>query len=273
MSLITPLTLRSRIRDSVGPSPRIKGREERVWRNLVFGRDFTDCFFAAATKTGPRFTHQARCGRRLDRSRLDRIYISDSANWLHEILTLKHLGSYISGDHIPISASIQIRQAGPGEKEVNHSYFKLNAFMLKRPGFKEACKRASEDHSPECTDPRKRWSLGWSRIKRLCQEQIKEEREFNEADRIRKEVCRRRTRMARDCQEEEIVSLTNLEDELNRLEDHEDATWVQRSRSKWLSEGEAPTAYFFSLAKSRYSSDRISCLMKEDGEAVTQTEV
>ncbi|KAL3679635.1 hypothetical protein R1sor_022591 [Riccia sorocarpa] len=258
-----------RVRDSVGPSPRIQGKEERVWRNLVFGRDFSDCFFLAASRTGPRFTRQAMCGNRLDRSRLDRVYISDSASWLHEVATLKHLGSQISGDHIPISASVRVSSSDPSEDEIKQNYFKLNVAMLKSPGFKEECKRAWEEHPEDCLDPRKRWCLGWARIKQLCQERVQNQKDSNEIRRLKEEVQRRRQSLPRDYSEGEIVEMTNLEDELNRLEDQEASLWVQRSRSKWLSEGEAPTSYFFSLAKSKYSRDQIQCLKNDEGEPAT----
>ncbi|KAL3678607.1 hypothetical protein R1sor_021563 [Riccia sorocarpa] len=43
-----------------------------------------------------------------------------------------------------------------------------------------------------------------------------------------------------------------------------------RSRSKWLREGEAPTKYFFSLAKAKFSRDRIHGLQLSNGEVVTR---
>ncbi|KAL3698294.1 hypothetical protein R1sor_012370 [Riccia sorocarpa] len=43
-----------------------------------------------------------------------------------------------------------------------------------------------------------------------------------------------------------------------------------RSRSKWLKEGEAPTKYFFSLAKAKFSRDRIPGLQLSNGEVITR---
>ncbi|KAL3699232.1 hypothetical protein R1sor_017254 [Riccia sorocarpa] len=256
-----------KLRDSVGPSPRIHGKEERIWRSLVFQRDMVDCFTAATVRAGPRFTRQARSGRRLDRSRLDRVYLTENAIWIDRILKVQHFGSQTAADHIPITACLQLDPnpaLSQDEKKLN--YFKLNAACLKRPGFKEECKRLWEDHPEDCSDPRKRWSQGWSRIKSFCKAQQKAKIEEDEIRFLQQQVNRRRTHLPADCSEEEIQDLTTLEDELRALENQEANLWVQRSKSKWLSQGEAPSAYFFSLTKNNFSRDRITGLHGKNGE-------
>ncbi|KAL3692814.1 hypothetical protein R1sor_006465 [Riccia sorocarpa] len=262
------------IRDSIGPSPRMRGTEDRVWTNISQKRDLADCYFDAASRSGPRFTRQAKCGRRLDRSRLDRVYVTDSGMWLNHIASIKHFGGHIAGDHIPTCATLQLTAAVNNITVKPQSYFKLNASILKQPEIRDKIKAIWADHPPGCTDARRRWSLAWARVKDFCRDLHKSQTDQHNIRELQKEVENRRRFLPYDCSEEDIQELSQLEQELNTIEDQEASLWYLRSRSKWLREGEAPTRYFFNLAKSRFSKDRISGLQKDNGEFVTgQTDI
>ncbi|KAL3700944.1 hypothetical protein R1sor_018966 [Riccia sorocarpa] len=259
-----------RVRDSIGPSPRIRGAEERVWNHILQKRDLSDCYFEAASRSGPRFTRQARSGRRLDRSRLDRVYITDGGIWLNHVSSIKHFGGHIVGDHIPISACLQLVAQDTSDQIKTQSYFKLNSTVLKQPEVMEQIKAIWSAHPPECTDARKRWSLAWTRVKDFCRDLYKKQTNQQKIRDLQIEVENRRRFLPYQCSEEEIQELTVLEQELINLENQEASLWYLRSRSKWLREGEAPTKYFFNLAKSRFSKDRILGLQNDQGEVITR---
>ncbi|KAL3682477.1 hypothetical protein R1sor_000499 [Riccia sorocarpa] len=262
------------IRDPIGPSPRMRGTEERVWTNISQKRDLADCYFDAASRSGPRFTRQAKCGRRLDRSRLDRVYVTDSGMWLNHIASIKHFGGHIAGDHIPICATLQLTAAVNNITIKPQSYFKLNASVLKQREVRDKIKAIWADHPPGCTDARRRWSLAWARVKDFCRDLHRAQTDQHNIRELQKEVENRRRFLPYDCSEEDIQELSQLEQELNTIEDQEASLWYLRSHSKWLREREAPTRYFFNLAKSRFSKDRISGFQKDNGEFVTgQTDI
>ncbi|KAL3676115.1 hypothetical protein R1sor_026063 [Riccia sorocarpa] len=193
--------------------PGLLAHDELLWRNIV-----------TISRTG-----------------VHRVYISDGGNWLAQIESIHHMGSFVVADHIPISVSVQLTHVEPSQKENSSSYFKLNHNVLKQPDAKAEIQRIWEDHSPDCVDPRKKWSQA------LRQRDV-------------------------DCSEGEVSELMELERELHDLEEQESSLWYLRIISKWLKEGEAPTKYFFSLAKSRYTKDRIECLKRENGDTVSRRE-
>ncbi|KAL3687986.1 hypothetical protein R1sor_014295 [Riccia sorocarpa] len=259
-----------KVRDSVGPSPRVHGSEERVCNHIVQKRDFCDCYFEASSRSGPRYTRIARSGNRLDRSRLDRVYLTDSGKWLDTVASIHHFGKVIVGDHIPIRATLQLTKASDSQEGNNQSYFKLNSHVLHQSGMKERIREIWKDHPPECQDPRKRWSLAWARVRDFCQEQHKLQSNQETVLRLQKEVEERCRFLPADCSEEELNELTILEDALHEIENQEAALWYERSRSKWLREGEAPTKYFFNLAKAKFSRDRIAGVQLETREVVSR---
>ncbi|KAL3700161.1 hypothetical protein R1sor_018183 [Riccia sorocarpa] len=71
--------------DTRGKSALIAGAEDRSWRQLSNDKGLVDSYLCAVETTGGSYTRQAFCGRRFDRARLDRCYISEGAEWMHVI--------------------------------------------------------------------------------------------------------------------------------------------------------------------------------------------
>ncbi|KAL3684729.1 hypothetical protein R1sor_002751 [Riccia sorocarpa] len=67
--------------DSSGPTPLLKGSPMDAWRETKLAWSLTDAYAIARRRTGPRYTRQVVRGRRLDQSRLDRVYLSNNASW------------------------------------------------------------------------------------------------------------------------------------------------------------------------------------------------
>lgn len=69
-----------KVEDSVGPSPRMHGSEQRAWNQFVDKLDLSDNRLIVVLEFGPHLTRQAIHGEIFDQSRLDRSYYSEKGN-------------------------------------------------------------------------------------------------------------------------------------------------------------------------------------------------
>ncbi|KAL3679052.1 hypothetical protein R1sor_022008 [Riccia sorocarpa] len=58
----------------------------------------------------------------------------------------------------------------------------------------------------------------------------------------------------------EVQEITAVEAKILGLEQRDEDLWRKRSMARWLSQGEAPTKFFFSLAKANFSKEKIHAL-------------
>ncbi|KAL3690994.1 hypothetical protein R1sor_004645 [Riccia sorocarpa] len=116
--------------DSRGSTAVLRGREARIWRDFEMEVGLVDSFFSAASMKGPRFTRFARRGSRYDFSRLDKIYLTQGAQWVEYIKEVLYLGSRTISDHVLIYADIQV--LADTQRRVE-SFFKMNAEDMKSP--------------------------------------------------------------------------------------------------------------------------------------------
>ncbi|KAL3697231.1 hypothetical protein R1sor_011307 [Riccia sorocarpa] len=246
--------------DTVGPSPLVHGSEERLWRSIVQEKDMADCYIDAVIQRGPVFTRQAQRRGRLDRARLDRVYITDRGAWIDHVAFIQHFGGVTTADHIPVLVKLILEQS-EGSSKPARSYFKLNDNVLKEQGNMEEVKRLWEDHDPSCADPRRKWREAWSRVKKWCQQHKSSwELESEKLKDLRKQLDDERTKLSTSASEEEVRVITELETKIIEMEQREADLWRKRSRARWLAQGEAPTKFFFSLAKANFTKERIHAL-------------
>ncbi|KAL3702358.1 hypothetical protein R1sor_020380 [Riccia sorocarpa] len=111
--------------DTQGSSNLLNGTELRKWKNLVRGSELVDAFFVAVKRTGPRFTRQRLRVDRIEFARLDRCYFSDGADWIEQVLELKHDGSSALSDHYPVVISQQLVKEQGNQPRRWRSYFKF----------------------------------------------------------------------------------------------------------------------------------------------------
>ncbi|KAL3692058.1 hypothetical protein R1sor_005709 [Riccia sorocarpa] len=141
-----------------------------------------------------------------------------------------------------------------------------------KPDVKAEIQRLWEEHTLDSEDPCRRWNQSWSRVRSFCKELARKQNSENRIPQLQREVEDKRRVLERDCSEDAIHELMELEDELQNLEKQEASLWYLRSCSKWLRFEEAPTSYFFSLTKARFSRDRIACLKTNEGVSLTRWE-
>ncbi|KAL2644225.1 hypothetical protein R1flu_011812 [Riccia fluitans] len=211
--------------DTLGPSPLLHGKEERVWKNLVLRKDVVDCYMVAAWKKRPRLTRHARRGNQVDRARLDRVYVSDGCSWVDHVNSIQHFGGRTQGDHVPVLVKIALDPLEPQQGK-QRSYYKLNDRMLKNEMTKAEVKRVWEDHDPSCTDPRRRWKEAWAWVKDFCKKQQQEDQSIgSRIKNLRSQVDQERERITFESSKTEIGGVLKLEEELRNLEKEDADFW------------------------------------------------
>ncbi|KAL3698385.1 hypothetical protein R1sor_012461 [Riccia sorocarpa] len=144
-------------RDSIGPSPVLKGRELRSWTLCSNQGDLIDGWLTALDSNGPWFTRQAVHGLRLDQSRLDRLYISNRGEWIEVIRTVEHQGASSLSDHVPIGAVLVLEKKNRAEdRRKTVSYFKMRASLFTRPEVMQEAEEEWRKHPVWAKDERKR---------------------------------------------------------------------------------------------------------------------
>ncbi|KAL3679445.1 hypothetical protein R1sor_022401 [Riccia sorocarpa] len=81
--------------DSAGPSPLLKGGPLEAWVIAELEWNLEDAYNYANRRSGPRFTRQVVRGGRLDQSRLDRVYFSNSASGFSKDALSDHNPVYV----------------------------------------------------------------------------------------------------------------------------------------------------------------------------------
>ncbi|KAL3684704.1 hypothetical protein R1sor_002726 [Riccia sorocarpa] len=136
-------------RDTIGPSPLLKGRELRKWTLNENAGDLIDVWLEAVSSKRPWYTRQATYCGRLDQSRLDRCYITNRGEWLYLIDEMVHDGTSCLADHIPIKTREEV---------------------------KAECADVWADHPWWATYHRKKWGLALARVRSVLLKQKKVQR-------------------------------------------------------------------------------------------------
>ncbi|KAL3684087.1 hypothetical protein R1sor_002109 [Riccia sorocarpa] len=159
----------------------------------------------------------------------------------------------------------------PGEPEVRKTtYFKLDYRILDSETVFREAKRTWNDHPREEVDPRVKWILAWRRLKGLFKRVQREQGEkYRELEKKEAELQTLKTMADFDHSEELASEIEILEAEVRSKETWEVTQWRNRSRNRWLKEGEAPSKYFFSQLKTKHQRESIKALQRESGEMIT----
>ncbi|KAL3678136.1 hypothetical protein R1sor_021092 [Riccia sorocarpa] len=254
--------------DSKGPTAVLKGDELQKWSELSVSWDLIDCWLCAAERSGPWYTRRAKRGNRIDLARLDRVYMTRGGDWTEYVKRMEHVGGKTLSDHIPVVATIKLLQ---GEPEVRKTtYFKLDYRILDSETVFREAKRTWNDHPREEVDPRVKWILAWRRLKGLFKRVQREQCEkYRELEKKEAELQTLKTMADFDHSEELASEIEILEAEVRSKETWEVTQWRNRSRNRWLKEGEAPSKYFFSQLKTKHQRESIKALQRESGEMIT----
>ncbi|KAL3677969.1 hypothetical protein R1sor_020925 [Riccia sorocarpa] len=254
--------------DSQDPANLLNGAELRHWKTWVRQAEMVDAFITAVARRGPRFTRQRIRGNQIEFSRLDRLYLSSGADWMESVEELYHDGRCGLSDHFPIILTFKIEKE-EAESRPWRTYFKCRTWDLSREGIKDELREAWLNHPMSVSDPRVMWDLGWQRLKKILQQERRDQRtRFPSESKLKEELETVRSKLTAKYTEQDRRQLATLEKKVKELELKEAAAWRLRSRAKWLREGEAPSHYFFVLMKSKYKREQILYLKTEEGDVI-----
>ncbi|KAL3677967.1 hypothetical protein R1sor_020923 [Riccia sorocarpa] len=166
------------VEDTQGTSNLLNGAELRRWKELSRAAELTDCFFTTVTKRGPRFTRQRVRLDRIEFARLDRIYVSEGADWVESVRELNHDGSSGLSDHYPVVGEFQLAPVQNNSGREWRTYFKFRAEEMRSEIVRTQVEHAWKAHPLGVTDPRVKWELSWKRVKKLMQKRRKEIRDL-----------------------------------------------------------------------------------------------
>ncbi|KAL3681398.1 hypothetical protein R1sor_024354 [Riccia sorocarpa] len=258
--------------NSRGRTAVIRGSEERYWKNLAGEQALVDAFYCIQCRIGNHYTLQAVRDGRIDRARLDRVYLNKSASWLDHVQEVEHFPNKVLSDHGPVSVKLQLEpkesQSGP-----KANYFKLNSMELKDPETLRRVREAWEDEKLVVQDARRRWMRSWGRVRQLLR-QIRTARANQETstEALEKEIEWRTEKLADEGSDTDVAALRRAEDKLKMIQKREAERWRTHSRERWLKEGEAPTKYFMTRLKAKWARDAIIQMEDDTGQIIEDAE-
>ncbi|KAL3677066.1 hypothetical protein R1sor_027014 [Riccia sorocarpa] len=113
--------------DSKGKSALVSGAEARSWKYVAESKGLVDAYLCAVTTTGGFFTRQAFCGLRYDRARLNRIYVSEGAEWLELVKEVSHKSDQVVSDQVPVTFDCRLKSDGDQGRRSPTRYFYAQA--------------------------------------------------------------------------------------------------------------------------------------------------
>ncbi|KAL3690555.1 hypothetical protein R1sor_016864 [Riccia sorocarpa] len=246
-------------------SPILSGDECYAWMDLQQDTNLVECYKGAARRSGPRFTRVQVKGNRVEMSRLDRWHLTNNGDWVDKIAHVFHDPKAGISDHCPVIMELWVVEGSRG----NHgwkSYMKIAVDDLKDQNNRTKVVAAWKNHPVNCSDPRIRWDLAWRRVKRVLKD-ARGEKKAQEVSREDLESIHAEWRLRIETEDSEKnkeglrLSLAMLKEK-----DHQEASlWKMRSQVKWLTEGDAPSKYFFAIWQSKLKHETIRSLQLEDG--------
>ncbi|KAL3695993.1 hypothetical protein R1sor_010069 [Riccia sorocarpa] len=224
--------------DSNTPSTVLHGSEERAWKNLVEKADLVDNWLVCAHQIGPWYTRQQIRGDKLELSRLDRLYISNGAEWIHGAAEERHVATMGLSNHLPVEALINMNT--PVKKSPRSTYTKLQTEAFKDP---EALKELERRWATvDAEDPRIKWCLAWKEAAKMMRDYSQKQKEDRKSySTLATEVAALREQVQHNTLEELIQELQLKIEKLRDQEKREAVAWKRRSREKWTNLGDAPT--------------------------------
>ncbi|KAL3684698.1 hypothetical protein R1sor_002720 [Riccia sorocarpa] len=112
-----------------------------------------------------------------------------------------------------------------------------------------------------------------TKVKRVLRDvRTDRERTRKEEGNLEEEVEWRRQKLAEEYSEADAEALDRAEKRVKERALQEAREWRTRSRVKWLSEDDAPSKYFFSKLRAKWSRESIEVLEGPDGEELTERE-
>ncbi|KAL3686093.1 hypothetical protein R1sor_004115 [Riccia sorocarpa] len=255
--------------DTHGSSNLLNGAELRACKELSRHTEIADVFFLTLDRKGPRYTRQKIRVDRMEFARLDRMYVTDGADWLEQVIDLTHDGKSGLSDHYPVVTGLQWVGEGT-QNEQWRTYFKFHHQEMQSIEVKGKIAEAWRVKPVNVSDARIHWDLGWSRVKRVMQGVRRENRySEDEGNNLTEKLKSAREMISSNNTQENRTALAGLEAHVKEIEIKNAMAWRLTMAKRWLREGDAPSHYFFAMMKSKFKREKIESLTTEDGEVIT----
>ncbi|KAL3682628.1 hypothetical protein R1sor_000650 [Riccia sorocarpa] len=182
-------------------------------------------------------------------SRLDRVYISNSGEWIDQIATVQHDSKACTSDHCPVLVDLYLTDARDNNRPWK-TYLKVSTEEVKDATTRRKVVAAWRNHPRNVTDPRIKWELAWRRVKLVIKATRREKKETEVSREELEQVLEiRRGKLLLYDSEENKAGYKIAEKMIKDKDIQEAKLWKVRSGVKWISEGDAPTKFFFSVWK------------------------
>ncbi|KAL3698479.1 hypothetical protein R1sor_012555 [Riccia sorocarpa] len=224
--------------DAFGRSPLIRGREERWWHQFLLEKGWVDSFISATHMVGGRFTRMAKKNDRFVGARLDRVYLSSDAHWIHHVREVSHHNSSRLSNHVPLTVVFQVEDEASSQKM--ETYSKMRVVEVEDPAVKDVRREKNQLRRDEGN--------------------------------LAAEIAWRQERVSVDSSLEELQAMANVKERLWRRELEEAREWKTRSRDKWISADAIPSRYFFTKLKAKWARESIEALEDNSGDIMTERE-
>ncbi|KAL3695631.1 hypothetical protein R1sor_009707 [Riccia sorocarpa] len=209
-------------------------------------------------------------GDTMEYARLDRIYMSEGTDWIDSIENIHHDGRSALSDHYPVILNLKMEQEKQ-ERQRWRTYFKCRIEEVKRQGVLQELESVWRNNPKTVTDPRIKWELGWSSIKKVLQRVRRETKLCDKPlESLQEKLMKAREEIAKADTSYNRAKLGELEKHVKSVELKEAAAWRLRSLARWLREGDAPTHYFFALMKSKFKREQITSLTLDNGDTIEE---
>ncbi|KAL3688284.1 hypothetical protein R1sor_014593 [Riccia sorocarpa] len=251
--------------DSDGPTVVLTRGDLRVWKVMTNDFELVDAYICAAFTEGPRFTRQVYCGDRLDQARLDRCYLSNGGSSVQHIHKVSHVATQTLSDHWPVVVTLHLKEEAQEEMR-RGTYFKMNSEDLKNAEVFEGVRRIWKEHPDGVCDPQAKWVLAWDRVRKFLKNwRSNMRRKEDPLKQKKQELLAVRMRMQNERDTNLKARIQTLEAEIRKRELSYARCWRICSRVWWMTEGEAPSLYFFAQLKSKHARETIQSLRRENG--------
>ncbi|KAL3675746.1 hypothetical protein R1sor_025694 [Riccia sorocarpa] len=254
-------------RDSIGPSPLMRGRELRKWTINANAGDLVDVWLEAVRSMGPWYTRQAFHGGRLDQSRLDRCYLTNRGDWLYLIDEMVHDGTSSLAYHVPIKARLILQ--GEVRNEGKKSYFKMDGSLLNRDDVRTECEEVWREHPWWVSDDRKKWGLALARVRKvLLRHKNSHNRGEAEAAVIQNRLAEIRLRVQDNPSSDNKRLFEEALCDARRHEQLDTRICRIRCRIRWLQEGDVSSRFFYACLKAKTAREEVKTLKLDTSEVV-----
>ncbi|KAL3680059.1 hypothetical protein R1sor_023015 [Riccia sorocarpa] len=218
------------------------GDEEVNFRSLRLKFSLSDVYDIAEEKSGPHYTRYITYNSEFRWATLDRIYLPTDADWFEAVETIDHQAQYTLSDHMPVHDSLKVLW---------------------------------EESTNGVEDPIKAYHKGWAAMRdRMKTLQREQRNQISEIEDLGIKLKTLHENLPQEPSREQLAVILELEMEKRKREHTRDRLVRLWSRARYLSQGDAPTKYFFKLHRQQIIQHQFTKLKLPDGsETTNKTEI